>query len=330
MTSSEGDHATYDNTLQLTNVDDSRRGTSIVSPNQPTMYYAWTGQTSNDMWVHLRLVKPNGSGHFNNTGLNTFVEIRSSLGTLAGLRQLTRNANVVMGTRTASAPTTGVFSGPTAYYYKPLEPFDVDFHFLISTTTNTDDTLALDYYINQQVRESYVLTNAGGWSPPDRLHLRPNDFKSAAMGFQDIIITNGIPTVGMQLVTMPPTSDGTYTDFTGTFADVDDLGYDPDDAHTTNTLAARQSWQHTAPSLTLSDRIIVGFSVNIVGRTDTATIVGDLQPFVRLGGVDYAGTNGTTTVTTKSFANVWTQNPATTAPWVESDFTSIQTGVLTV
>jgi len=333
MASAEGEHALFQNVLNVAGSGTGKhRGSVFVSP--PTaVFYRWEeDETSDDMWVHVLVAKENGTGNFA-TKLGTMIEIRSSEGYLAGYRTVTRSSNMYVQTQTATTPTSGTSLGGISYIYNSLVFVEFDFRFRISTVTDPDDTMTIDYYVQEQLRETYVLTDGGGWSPPRELYLRGTEadpgYGDAV--YQDIIVTDALPSVGMELVAMNPASAGNYSDFTNDYTNLDEPGFDFSDLVYTTATATRESWVYSSPAYVATDKVIYAFITNVVVQTDLANIVSDFQPFLRISATDYAGTNvGAINIAPNSYINIWTQNPDTLAPWQPSDFTAMESGVLAV
>lgn len=327
MASSEGEHALYNNTLDSFGANDyaGRRG-SVLTTWPQTIFFEWElADASADMWFHVRLAKSGGSP--SSATPQTFLYVTDINGKLlAGARTTgSRDQNLPWFTQRGTSGSTASGAGRT-------DPRLV-FHTLDIRIRISGTTLTLDFYFNQQLWESFVETGAATGGNPRRLYLRPCDDDSfdGNMNWQDVIITDGIPTVGMELVPVIPSAVGFHGDFANNYTALDESGYNTNDAIFTNAAGSRESWIHNEPVFDLSDKPIYAYVKSIVAQTDIAAAVSDFQPFVRIAGTDYAGVSvGATNLAPGCYINYWTQNPNTLASWTASDFSGIESGVLTV
>lgn len=334
MAAAEGEHALFSNTLStLGNDDNKHRGSVVASPGDALFYRMTDAQVSDDMWFHtLMAYGPTAVGV---TDSGTFMAIyNDSDQFMAGWRDAYLNfaSSARFQARYSSSKAAGDDLTTGLSYEFPLgEFFDIDIRMRITTVTNANDTLTIDYYVSQQLRTTQVVTDATGWERPQRvIHTALATGVQRPGYYQDIIITDGVPTVGMELVTMAPAASGTYTAFTNNYTNIDELGYDSDDLIFATAAAQRESWICATPTFDTSDKVIYAFVANQVVQTDLGAVVTDFKPFVRIAATDYDGSALlANNLSPLSLIHVWTQNPNTTAPWVESDFDGLEVGLLT-
>jgi len=335
VAAAEGEHALYTNTLNtLGSTDNKHRGSVQLNYGDTMFRQLLSGEESNDMWFHILMARDDAldSG---GTSL-TFINIYGIGGEfLTGVRDGgSVSSNFEFVTRWATSAVSGdVSAGSFKYTFSNQEFVEFDFRVRVSTVTDANDTLTVDFYLNQQLRETRVVTDATGWPLPGRLlvqALQTRAYKDTC-NYQDIIITDAVPTVGMELVTMVPAASGFYNQFANNYTNLDEPGYDSNDLIYSTAAGQRESWILTTPTFDTSDKIIYAFVANQVVQTDLGGVVSDFQPFVRINAIDYQGSSlGANNLAPNDYIHVFTQNPATLAPWVQADFDGLEVGLLTV
>lgn len=326
---SEGEWALFENTLSAVGADDKRRGSVQLNAGE-TMFRAYAG--SDDLWVHVRLAGIAGS---------------SVVGTLQDIIQIRDGSSTVYaGLRCKSVADDGLFR--TGFVYRDpdsgtltLDPdeftdddetfAEYDFHLVRSTTSNSNDTLTIYFYRNAQLRRTRTLVlDAGSWNQPAELLISfaSTDTDYDDVFVQDVIVTEAIPTVGMELVTLVPAAVGNYSDFDNDYTNIDDSGYDPSTVIATTTVTDKESWIFQTPSFNLGDKVIYAVVMNNVAQLDIGGSIGDFQPFLRISATDYnASAIGADAVAPDAYVSIFTTNPATAAAWVKSDLTGLEAGV---
>ena len=146
-----------------------------------------------------------------------------------------------------------------------------------------------------------------------------------------MIVTDALPTVGMELATLVPSAVGNYAQFTNNYTNIDDLGYNQSTVISASATNLRESWIFSTPTFTLGNKVIYGVVTNTVGQTDVANTVSDFRPFLRIGGTDYnaAAPLGANNIAPDSYVTTFTTNPATGQPWLQSQLTGLEAGLLT-
>jgi len=337
MAAAEGEHALYTNTLDTLGNDDTKHRGSVIMNSGDQMYWdATDAKSSDDMWFHVLMARNDGGG--NSGTSSTFINIYDNTNQfMCGYRD---NGNLNFGltfrlkTRWASSQGGGDSgnTGAFVYEFSDGEFIEFDIRVRISTGTDANDTMTVDFYLNQQLRETVVVVDAGGWLQAQRLVVTALHTNASmdTCNYQDIIVSDGVPTVGMELVTMVPAASGLYTAFTNNYTNLDEAGYDSNDLIYATAAAQRESWICTTPVFDTSDKIIYGFVAQQVVQTDLAAIVTDFKPFLRIAATIYDGAAlGANNLSPLSLIHVWTENPDTLAPWIQSDFDGLEVGLLT-
>ncbi len=329
---SEGEWALFENSLDGLGTDDKRRGSVLV--NIGNQMFKDFGEVA-DCWVHVRLAT---LGNPTNSGADRdFLFIRDALGrNIFGLRNedidFTNQWQVSI--RWSGSPGSG-FTQLTGEVF-PAESgefIDWDFNILITTNIDPNDTMTLRAYRSGQLRFSRTLTDAAGWPLPSQLLLeaRTNNTNSNQDNtyYQDVVVSDGVPTVGMELATLVPAAVGNYFAFQNDYTNIDDVGYDPSTVISTTVANVRESWVFAVPTFDLGDKVIYGVVLDTVAQTDLAAIVSDFQPFLRISATDYPGNNlGANPVNPDSYVTVYTDNPATGQPWQEIELQGLEAGIL--
>lgn len=327
----EGEWALFNNTLTTVGSDDKRRG-SVSLTNGQTMFKTYTG--SDDIWAHIRLAA--GSIASSPSSAQNVLQIRNATGEiLAGLH------------RSQGATTDGLFDlrfiyataadGSIAEIDEDYESDNAvfneyDIRIQRSTVTNANDTLTISLYRNAQLRHTRTVTDATGWDQPSQILVSYSTASQDEIVYvQDVIVSDAIPTVGMELAVLVPSAVGNYSDFANDYTNIDDSGYDSSTVISTSTVDERESWIFSTPTFTLGDKVIYAVVLDTVAQTDLAAAISDFQPFLRISATDYAAANlGANNIAPDSFISIYTQNPATTAPWTQADLTALEAGIRAV
>lgn len=306
---SEGEQFLFENTLSTFGADDKRRGSVVLTAGDQMFRQFDTGYA--DFWVHVRAALSSANG-----GLNrNFVEITSGTTVIAALRSVSPSSGSVSLVR-----YDGNSAGPT-FPSTGFEFVNYDIRIQVSGGNTT-----VTFYRNEVLR--HRVTYAGALLPNSVLIQYMGDASNHEVWVQDVIITDGIPTVGMELATMVPAAVGSYDDFTNDYTALDDLGYDPSTTIYSTTPGDRESWFFSDPEFNLGNKVIYAVAMTTVAQTDLAGLVGDFQPFMRLDAINYAGAAlGAINVSPNAFTTVWTANPATTAPWDVAELTGLEAGI---
>jgi len=328
----EGEWALYNNTLSTLGADDKRRGSVLLTVGE-TMFKSHV--SSDDMWYHIRIAGTNiGSGSFGD--LQNVLSIRNSNGEfMAGLRHSPIANDGLFRVRFSYTETN---EGPQVNGAETFPDNDnvfaeYDIRMVRSTVSNTNDTMTFFFYRNAQLRFTTVETDPTGWDSPSQFLV---SYANASGNYddvlvQDVIVTDSVPTVGMELAVLVPSAVGNYSDFDNDYTNLDDVGYDSSTVISTSTVDARESWIFATPTFDLGDKVIYGVVLDTVAQTDLANTISDFQPFIRLSATDYAASNlGATNIAPDSFVSIYTINPATAAPWLESDLTGLEAGIRAV
>ena len=328
---SEGEWSLFSNSLSAVGADTKRRGSVFMTfGNQ--MFKAWTG--TNDIWVHARFA---GTDQDSNTFAGKpFLRIADAAG--QDMVQLNpSNIEFVsfwnLQIQTATSSGGGFATNPETFSAQAQEFVDWDIRIRISTGSNPDDTMTVDVYRNGQFRFSNVTIDATGWGLPSQIRLSEKDLSVSRnheeMWYQDIVVTDSLPTVGMELAVLVPSAVGVHSDFTNDYTNIDDDGYDPNTVISTTTVGDKESWIFATPTFTLGDKVIYGIVLDTVAQTDIAMTIADFQMFLRINATEYpaASTLGANEINPDSYVTVFQLNPDTTQPWVEADLNALEAGV---
>jgi len=327
----EGEWALFENTLSTVGADDKRRG-SVLLTTGDQMFKAFAG--TRDMWFHIRVAGINiGS---NSSNPRTYFEIRdASNSVIAALTEVVTSFSSVWLTsfQTANSSGGGVSTSPETFEADNQAFFDYDIRIRITTDNDPDDTITFNFYREGQLRFSRTVVDSGGWALPDNIRVRAKNNNTSYDNtyVQDVIVSDTVPTVGMELAVLVPSAVGNYNGFDNDYTNIDDNGYDASSVISTATTNVRESWVFATPSFDLGDKVIYAVVFDTVAQTDLAAIITDFQPFLRISATDYAGTNlGANAINPDSYITIFTENPATSNPWQQSELTGLEAGILSV
>lgn len=332
----EGEQFLFENELTTFGQDDKRRGSvSLLSGDQMFRQFS-TGYA--DFWVHFRVAPFDVMLNNGTTFGGTLMRILGEGTTLVRITSIAEPENSNLDSSIEfryDVATNGSGTMDTG----PLVPHGVqvfinyDIRVRVTTVSVVNDTLTVDFYRNEVLRRSVTYTDAAGFSLPDAVEFNPrvNNTPQDDTRYQDIIVTDALPTVGMELATLVPAAVGTYSDFTNDYTAIDDLGYSQSSVISSTTVGDRESWFFSDPEFNIGDKVIYGVAITTVAQTDLSGLVDDFQPFVRIGGVDYAAAAlGANNVAPNAYTVVLTDNPSTTNPWTQVELLGLESGIQSI
>lgn len=320
----EGEQFLFQNTLTTDGADDKRRGSVKLTAGQRLLRVF--DNTYADFWVHFRMAPKALLSNSGTTG--KLVEIKNGTNTLVTVTATpTQTSNTVSFRFDVSTDNGGSFNLGASMSQALNEYMTYDIRVQTTGTTRT-----VTFYRNEVLFHKYVATGTG-FLLPNTVSFAPR--KDAAVEddtrYQDIIVTDALPTVGMELATLVPSAVGTYSEFTNDYTAIDDEGYDQSSVISTTVVGQRESWFFSDPEFNIGDKVIYGVAITSVAQLDLAGVIGDFQPFVRIGGIDYSGTSlGANNVAPNAYTTIFKQNPSTAAPWSQAELVGLESGVLSV
>lgn len=331
VTGAEGEWALFNNTLSLVGADDKRRG-SVHLTTGDEMFKAFPG--TRDMWFHVRIAGENINS--NSSSPRNYFKIRNSSNVLlAGLTEVITSFSGTWPTafQYGTSNAGGVATDAQSFDADNQAFFDYDIRIQITTGSNPDDTMTVTFYRAGQLRLTQVTVDASGWDLPDNVLFESKNTNGNYDDtyVQDFIVSDSVPTVGMELAVLIPSAVGNYSDFANDYTNIDDNGYDASTVISTSTVTDRESWVFSTPTFDLGDKVIYAVVLDTVAQTDLGAIIADFQPFLRISATDYAGTNlGANNIAPDSYVTIYTQNPDTSQPWQQADLTGLEAGMLAV
>lgn len=313
MCGAEGEQALFENTLSLLGADDKRRGSVLLGAGQQM---ARTFDTPvADMWVHVR-----------------FAQQASALNALP-----IDIVRVLSGTTSVARITNTGFNGDLSYVRfdvggttGPVFPQAPDeFINYDIRLQSSGGTITVSFYRNEVLRHRTTVVA----SAPDGILIQYRDNKGGyeKVYVQDVIVTNALPTVGMELAVLVPSAVGTYDDFSNDYTAIDDFGYDQSSVISTTAINNRESWFFADPEFNLGDKVIYGVAITSVAQTDLLGAVSDFRPFLRIGAANYtAAAIGANNIAPNAYVSVFQLNPATGAPWQKAELVGLEAGIVSV
>jgi len=156
----------------------------------------------------------------------------------------------------------------------------------------------------------------------------------ATTGVTDFVVTEcavaDVSTLGIRVATLPPTGNGTYTAWTGTYADVDESGIDDANFISTTTADQLESFTLQDLSVTAAGYDPVAVCISSRGRIG-ATGPTNYQHLLITDSTDFLSANVDPTTTFNSVEQtVYNQNPDTMADWTVSEINALEAGVKSI
>lgn len=203
-----------------------------------------------------------------------------------------------------------VFSYQNIFYTTAL--FTVDVH-CYTESGNAKAVVYVDGF--KQAVVTYSSSNNVGlgsvvFSPTPRSNHR-------AHGISEVIVSDE-DTRGQRVLTKGPYADGSHTDFSGGYANIDELEITSDSVAPTGT-GDKYTFSINNSSAPVAIKAII---LNGYGSSDS----GDFQGIITIGGVDYNSTDLGFTGATEAHPAIWNTDPSTAAPWEASDISGFEFG----
>ncbi|MEL4071742.1 hypothetical protein WKW50_16480 [Ochrobactrum sp. GPK 3] len=214
---------------------------------------------------------------------------------------------------------TGTFiNGSTFSFPKLSTPSEFDLHAKIDGLAVTVEFFSSGVLLHREtfsIMQTYTITN---------IRLSPgSNYVSWGWHYSQVIVADE-PTVGWKLKTLGPAANGDLTEFTGTYADVDEVTLTTDDKISTG-VSAQSTFTST------SWNIAAGFDVAgvVVASYASSDIAATISNMVRLSGENYEGDAEGLSIGWAGYRSLWATNPATAAKWQPADIngTLLQFGV---
>jgi hypothetical protein len=319
MCGSEGEQVLFENTLDALGADDKRRGSvHLVLGDQ--MFKQFDAAVS-DFWFHVRLAAKFGTG----SALTGQDVVRISNGSTVLARIF--SVPVVGGSLNSFRFDVGSGTNGPTFPAASLQFINYDIRVQVS-----GGALTVSFYRDEVLRHTATI-GTGFPNGPDRILVQyQNDATSyAEIYVQDMIATDAIPTVGMELATVVPSALGNFDDFTNDYTAIDDLGYNQSSAIASFAAGERESWFFSDPEFDIGDKVIFGLVINTVAQSDVGGVVDDFNAFVRIGATNYDAANmGANAISPNAFVTLFATNPSTTAPWTSEELLGLEAGVRSV
>lgn len=203
-----------------------------------------------------------------------------------------------------------------------------------SFTISADNRYTLDIRINCDASGTVAIYSSGtlrnGGPTIDLSHLDGVSYAriyNTNSGYWSQIIIATESTIGHRLKTVPATGAGATTDWTGTYAEIDEIAYSDADFINSATNGQVELFSH---STTIPD----GYRVKAVVVTARAkrgsTGPANLQLALRSSGTTYFTASQALDLGYGAFVGVWENDPATAAPFTASSIAALQFGVKAV
>lgn len=138
------------------------------------------------------------------------------------------------------------------------------------------------------------------------------------------VIVADEPTIGWRALTRYPNGAGATGDWTGDYTSVDETIYNDADFINSSTNGQVETFTQTGPAITG----YVVRAVCVAARAKKgASGPANVQLALRVSGTDYFSSSKALDLGYGAHFNIWEQNPATTADWINTAIDAVQPGV---
>ena len=258
-------------------------------------------------WAHFRLA----SGPFTTSANLTFFEVKDTLGNIVA--SLGATAAAVSGrlysyqSGTFTELSTGASIGSLL-----VTTWDVHCY------TSGGDSF-FDVYLNSLllVSISRVTDSNGGFKTGTVK--TPQDVAGRYDYFSEVVVAD-MDTRGYRVKTLVPIGAGTEVDWTGTFAEIDEI---VPDADSIQAVAIGNIGTFTTGGLASANMAIAAVCVNGIISNNG---VNDVQAVLRKGSVNYPSADIGVTSGAVPYCTVFNDDPSTGTGWLTDDLTAVEFG----
>jgi hypothetical protein len=178
-----------------------------------------------------------------------------------------------------------------------------------------------------------TLAASGTFSQPSFTDIRSYDISgigSVATGhFSQVLITEGVSTLGAVVASCPPTALGANTGWTGPVTSINETGL-VDSNFIYSDAASQVSTFVTTDAAVPSGNAIQAVVVNARIKSDNATGPQDIQAAVRIGSTNYFSPTLTVGSGFDFVPYVFPTSPATLTEWSAAEFNGSETGLRSI
>lgn len=273
-----------------------------------------------DIWVHLQ-------EYYTTTNAGSsvpFITLYTSGGTgVLRLYQSSSTARVLQYWSGSAWTTIGSsFSMTTGALA------NIDIHCKIDASAGI-----MELYVDSVLKASLSgATSFFGGSSVSYIEMSPTHSTNSNNQAWSQFICADVDTRSMKLATIRPNAAGATSQWSGTYTDIDDVGYYTDSDYITSGTANQVS-TFGLTDLSTAAQALDPLGVIVTGRARKGTTgPQNLQLGVHSGSTDYFAANEPSLGS--SFGNltprIWDQNPDTSAAWTVSEIQSLQAGVKSI
>lgn len=183
-------------------------------------------------------------------------------------------------------------------------------------------------YIDGSKRGEGVNNKVAELNPEDFVNFfNTNSINNSAAA--ELIITQGIPTIGMRLIELPPESLGTENDLSGNLSDINTSNLTEAAMTTAASGSQTFSYEDVKAGVDLTDMEVRAVAVSSIVSSDELFEDNFAENAVKIGGTLYKGDGmvSDTNTDARPMKDIMTVNPATGAKWTIAEINALEAGV---
>lgn len=272
-----------------------------------------------ELWFHARVQHTaDGGGVANDTRIDLVSNANSQTAQFQVVRATTGQTWKIRkrdsgGTLVDIGTAFAVFTNPTV--------FNLDVGVLIHASTG---------YVKCYVNEILVMSFTGDTSTQ---HNVVDNVRCIPHRVSDVVniaeaVLSSTSTVGLRVQSLAPTAAGNHSDWTGTFAAVDEVALNTSDFLTVATTVASHTLTFENTHADFAARTIK--AVKLTGSVFTDGAITGIKPLVRNGATTNEGTTVTIATGTTNLGTLMLLNPVTAAAWTVAEVDGTELGYKTV
>ena len=303
---------------------------SLFAKSDSYTFTIGLGGTVSELWTHFSLNSDQSSNNATaqivvSWGLSTFgggEQIRmvsTSTSTAANVYKFQKSTN-------GGAAWTDIVTTPTTFSVatKQLNRFDIRIKLHGSAGS-------IEFYVNEVLRMSYSGALVTQNNSMDYAFFSSDVGIFCTKCYSEIIFADA-STLGYRLYSLTPTGAGAQSDFTGTFADIDDIVPDVTDFINSDTVGHITLFALSDLSATYNKYGVVAVSALVNAAITPDSALADLQIALRTSATNYFTSNLGVTKNSQTYVKkvILELNPVTSVPWSYTEINALQLGVKAV
>lgn len=203
--------------------------------------------------------------------------------------------------------------------------YRLDIHVVFHATTGS-----IDLYLDEGLVLAYSGALTSSNDRVDYVTLQSSFNSSAADKYWSELVVADYDTRGWNVVTMYPTADGAVTTWSGDYTAIDEAVPDANDLVATNGVNDIETYVVSNVPTGPDAQDLLTFALFVTGNIDDSGTPTDIQPVLRIGGTNYAGSSLGFGDGVETKVATYSTDPSTGVGWGLTNLNALEFGVKAV